>query len=102
MTTIDLPLDPPETHILTAALAMYRGALAHDRRIGGVAAEMAETLDPIAGRIERRLYKAMYGTAEPVEPDWALGLDPIDAAKAEAARWDPALAAGDHHVGVGL
>jgi hypothetical protein len=74
MTTFRLPLDVPEAHAVLAALALYEALLAHCREVGGDAAIVAEEMGPIAERVSRRLSDGMY---------------------------DPTLALGDHHIGVG-
>lgn len=75
--------DASEVIVLVAALALYRADMARCRRLGGDALEEADLLDPIAARVQARVYEALYGTDEPVEPDWSLDTDDF---------------AGDHHV----
>jgi hypothetical protein len=69
-----LRLDPPETHVVLAAMALYEALMASYRQAGGDAAETAAVTGPIAERVSRRLVDLIYSDD---------------------------LALGDHHIGVG-
>jgi hypothetical protein len=69
-----LRLDPPETHVVLAALSLYEALLAHGREVGGDAAEVAVAMAPLAEAVSRRLADLIYAED---------------------------LSLGDHHVGVG-
>lgn len=87
MTDIILVLDESEQHAVEAAFAVYRGHLIASDALGGDAAEAAQIMGPIFGRVDRQLAAQMYGAGEPIEPDWLHEQDdPITAAKAEADR----------------
>lgn len=89
MTDIVLVLDGAEAAVVDAALAEYRGALLRADAKGGVAAEMAQTMGPVANRVARALHLQMYGLDEADEPTWlheAEGADPVTFAKGEAER----------------
>jgi hypothetical protein len=79
--SITLTLDASEQHIVTAALLLYEAHLCAAETLGGDARETAESVGPIARRVQCRLFDAMYGPDG--EPEW---VDPITAAKAERDR----------------
>ena len=93
--TIAFTIDGAEAHVLEAALAIYRQELTEAKALGGPALDAAVLMDGAASRVQAKLHDLLYGSDEPVEPDWSMpeGADPITAAKA--------LFAGDHHVGIG-
>jgi hypothetical protein len=102
MDTITLDIDGAEAHVLEAALAIYRGELDAMRHLGGPALDAAVTMDPIARRVQAKLHDALYGSGEPLEPDWTMpeSADPLTRAKAtRIAEWAD-LSLGDHYVGM--
>lgn len=94
--TIDITIDGAEAHVLEAALAAYRSELHSARNLGGPATEAVALMDPIAQRVQAKLHDALYGSGEPVEPDWTMpeGDDGLTRSKAD-------LSLGDHYAGMG-
>lgn len=73
---MQMDIDGAEAHVLTAAIALYRGILAEGVQLGGEAADMAVIFDPIASRVEAKVLDLLYGPdVEPAEPEWNLPAD---------------------------